>query len=376
MFATAKIFGVMIACISVVGFLLWFRQTPPYRLENHTTPEITQLLEKIPTEYSATTTVQRIIAPAVSTSRAEPPRVIQSNITSPIIHQPVSPSIPVPFQAAPVVSSTPQGMPVGASSTSQSPMLPPPLVSTRDLQLDEAALLRAVVKIECPTTDGLGKYVGSGFVMPGNVVVTAAHVIKDSGSATCSVIFSHDRVPVHYLKGTIDDLKEVQRRHDEQGIDLAVIHLPALESYPEAQAIFTEYPAIPYPVCTDANLLGDTLLHFGYPANFKDQSYLSELQGEAVLFADIKGIKNQLSADQTYTFKSPIFSFTGDETALHPYMVSRVGTYYGDSGGLAFDATKQCILGPHRGASIGSSSGENYSVFMVLGWGNLRDLIK
>ena len=122
-------------------------------------------------------------------------------------------------------------------------------------------------------------------------------------------------------------------------------------------------------------MLSDKLLHFGYPSNYADQNYLSRLEGEAVVYADITGIKEQLSEDQTYVFKTPIFSFTGDEFNKHPYMVSRVASFYGDSGGLAFNADKQCVIGPHRGGTIGKSAGENYSVFMNLGWQGVRALL-
>lgn len=239
------------------------------------------------------------------------------------------------------------------------PSLPP---------LDEDALLKGVVKIECPAADGLGKYVGSGFSLGKGIIVTAAHVIKDSSNATCNVVFPRERKPVHYLQGQIENLQDVIQRHDEKGIDAAVIKLPPIDTYPDAKNIFSEYPVIPYPICAEKVMLGDKLLHFGYPSNFVDQNYLSKLEGQAVLRADINGMTNQLSQDQTYSFRTPVFGFTYDESTAHPYMVSQVATFYGDSGGLAFNAAKQCIIGPHRGATIGKTSGDHYSIFINLGW--------
>lgn len=240
--------------------------------------------------------------------------------------------------------------------------------------LDETSILKAVVKIECPA-DG-GKYIGSGFAVKGNIIVTAAHVIKDSISEGCTVIFPYERKPIHYLKGVIANLEEIKKRHDEQGVDFALLKLPTLDSYPEAKAIYGEsYPYIPYPACSNPKMLGDKLLHFGYPSNYADQNYLSRLEGEAVASADIKGIKEQLSQDQSYSFKSPVLGFTYDEEALHSYMVSRVASFYGDSGGLAFNATQQCILGPHRGGTIGREAGENFSVFINMGWGGIQKII-
>ncbi|QQG45403.1 MAG: trypsin-like peptidase domain-containing protein [Candidatus Sungiibacteriota bacterium] len=277
------------------------------------------------------------------------------------------PKLPPP----PAVSSA-TTVPEGLALAPEEVLPPVPEFSSSD----EAEILRSVVKIECPSSDGLGKYVGSGFMLKGGIVVTAAHVVKDSASENCSVIFPRERKPIHYLHATIENLQEVIRRHDEEGIDVAILRMPQLESFPEARAIFQEYPQVPYPLCTNPKMLGDKLLHFGYPSNYVDQNYLSKLEGEAVVHADIKGMKTQLSQDQTYTYRSPIFQYTNSETEVHPYMVSRVASFYGDSGGLAFNATKKCIVGPHRGGTIGRSSGENFSIFMNLGWNRAKEVVK
>lgn len=280
------------------------------------------------------------------------------------------------FELPPVLLPLPKPEPppiISAATGTPLIELPPPFLTSLP-PLDEDAILRAVVKIQCPTKDGLGKFIGSGFVLKGDLVVSAAHVIMDSGSETCEIIFPRERRPTYYLRGTIDGLKEVKRRHDEEGIDVGILKLPKLETYPEAAAIFSAYPAIPYSICENPKMLGDKLVHLGYPSNYVDQNYLSRLEGEAVVWADIQGVKEQLSEDQTYTFRTPIFGFTADESEPHPYMVSRVSSFYGDSGGLAFNVTRQCILGPHRGGTIGKGEGENYSIFMVLGWKKIKNL--
>jgi len=290
-----------------------------------------------------------------------PEQVRQIRLSAPPLPRiELPPPAPVPAATSSPAAAVPAPVPEPPA-----PPLPPPLPP-----LDELSLLAAVVKIECPSEDGRGKYVGSGFVLPKGIVVTAAHVIKDSGSDTCEVIFPNkDRAPSHFLRGITEDLAEVKKRHDEEGIDVAVIFLPALSAYPEGAAVFPRgYPFIPYPICDEPQMLKDKLLHFGYPSNYLNQSYLSKLDGEAVAYADIQGIKEQLSEDQTFTFKTPIFGYTNDQSRLHPYMVSRVPSFYGDSGGLAFNRDKQCILGPHRGGTIGGGAGENFSVFPVLGW--------
>lgn len=327
--------------------------------------------------------------PVVETrsGREDAPAVISQATTS--IKENI-PSIPLRVEIPPVfippLSSEPPPIPPPTKPSSPAPppeeektptpLRPPPPPPPPPPPLDEQALLLAVVKIQCPTSDNLGEYIGSGFVLKGDIVITAAHVVMDSGSENCKVIFpSKERRPVHYLRGVIQDLADLKKRHDEEGIDVAVLKLPPLDSYSEAQAIFNKYPAIPYLVCESPMMRGDKLLHFGYPSNFVNQDYLSKLDGEVITYADIDGVKEQLSQDATYTFKSPIFKYTNDESRLYPYMISRVPSFYGDSGGLAFNAAKQCVLGPHRGGTIGRGAGENYSVFMFLGWEGAKTLL-
>lgn len=313
--------------------------------ENIATPPIAETEQPKPKEDTSF----KSVSPAVTAKEFLIPSLVKTEIDFPL-------KLSVP--EIPVATTS-------AKATSSEPKLPP---------LDEEALLGAIVKIQCPSSDGLGKYVGSGFALKGGIIVTAAHVIKDSSSDICDIIFPRDRRPAYYLKGTIDNLKEVIRRHDASGIDFAVLKLPDINSYPDAKAIFSEYPYISYPVCENPAMLGDKLLHFGYPSNYVDQGYLSKLSGESIVYMDIKGVKDALSEDQTFTYRTPIFFSTSNELKMHPYMISKVASFYGDSGGLAFNEVKQCILGPHRGGTIGKSSGENYSVFMLMGWDNVKGL--
>lgn len=288
------------------------------------------------------------------------------------ILQAIPKEIILPHLSSPqaTASETPLLRPAQTVTPSSSPVavpVPP---------LDQDALLAAVVKIECPADDLGSYYSGSGFVLADGSVVTAAHVVMNSKSDRCAIIFPYKQRPIRHLQGTIaGGVAVAKKRHDEEGIDVAVLKLPPIATYPEAKAIFSQYPAVPYPICSSPKVLGDELLHFGYPANYEDQGYLSELQGQAVANADIKSITELLSQDQTYTYKSPVFDYTFDESSLHPYIVSRVASFYGDSGGLAFDRTRQCILGPHRGGTQGRDPGENYSIFINLGWDKAKAVL-
>jgi len=335
---------------------------------------------------SATTT------PTAATfdSEVSPPK-IRSSESKKQTRKEATPTLPLPSLIAPIAPLPPLPAPVGnhasatalnataSSSPAPAPVAPPkPVLPPLDLD----AIFSSVVKIECPSEDRKGKYVGSGFVLSdsqtsGISIVTVAHLLMASGTDSCTVIFPKDRAPSRYFTGAIrEDRALIRKRHDEEGIDIAIITLPPLAEYPEAKEVFPDaYPAVPYPICTDPDMIGDVLYHFGYPSNFLNQSYLSKSDGKAVAYADIKGIETVLSQDQTSSYKSPIFSYVTDTFNLHPYMASQVATFYGDSGGLAFNATKQCILGPQRGGTIGGGAGENISIFPLLGWPPTRPLL-
>lgn len=335
--------------IALFIFLFVLQRSPEVRIRDEAQGKV-YIPEVIPIRPATTSGIRG--------GASQPQLPASKKVTAP----PLLPAskIVIPLKLSPVVKSE------AATTTVVEKPLPPSGPALPPLDVEE--IMSAVVKIQCPAEDGLGKYIGSGFVLNSRTVVTAAHVVKDAGSEVCDVIFQKDRRPIHYLRGTLENLQTIIKRHDEEGIDVAVLTLPPLDEYPEARAIFSEYPKILYPVCASPQMLGDKLLHFGYPSNYVDQNYLSRLEGEAVVHADIKGIKEQLSEDQTFVFKTPILGFTYDESGMHPYMVSRVASFYGDSGGLAFNQTKQCVIGPHRGGTIGKSAGENFSVFMNLGW--------
>lgn len=366
----AKLFWTAAASVLLLGLVL-------FAADRTVTPSRTVSSETMPVQDGGPIADAVAEQPAASTAAAD--AAASSTPAEPLhkteaafrgVMQSARPHLKIePPPALPPAPSSTAVLTAPPSADTVPPAAEPPPAPTLP-PLDEEAILRAVVKIECPSEDRKGKYVGSGFLLPKGVVVTAGHLLMDSGGETCQVIFPKDRHPAHYLNGIIkEDRAEIKRRHDEEGIDVAVMYMPRLSAYPEARAIFPErYPYVPYPICDTPAVRGDKLLHFGYPSSFLNQSYLAKAEGEAVLYADIKGIKEQLTEDQTSLFKTPIFGYTNDQQNFHPYLVSRVGTFYGDSGGLAFDATKQCILGPHRGGIIGGGAGENFSVFPVLGW--------
>ena len=362
----------LVSLIGIIGALLGFVPARPMQPAPMPRTEPTRVESPGPDAHATMPAVSQnslLRDPAIRQGIQSLKPVIKKEFTAPIVAPPkiilqiVAPPALVVAASSSPASSTPALSPQKPAE----PPLPP---------LNEKAIFSAVVKIECPSEDRKGRYVASGFAMPHGVIVTAAHLIKDSGSDTCTVIFPRNRAPSIYLLGKTEDREAARRRHDEQGIDVAFIFMPLLAAYPEAHTVFPDaYPFIPYPACADPALLGDAILHFGYPSSFQDNSYLDASEGKAAAYADINGITEELSEDQSYLFKSPVFKYTNDQSQLHPYLVSRSPSFYGDSGGLGFDVTRQCIIGPDRGGTIGGAAGENFSIFMVLGWQGVRSIL-
>ncbi|KKW18167.1 MAG: hypothetical protein UY60_C0019G0009 [Parcubacteria group bacterium GW2011_GWB1_50_9] len=305
----------------------------------------------------------------------EKPDVSDTGIKEEKKVEPAKDEIPVKQNPPKISSPSPMvvvipPIPVFLPATTTEKAAPPAATQEkpRTPEIDENAILRAVVKIQCPATDGIGKSIGSGFVLKDGLVVTVAHLLMDSGSKTCDVIFPKDRFPIHYLKGEItEDFSVIRKRFEDDGIDLGFLRLPVIAEYDDARTIFGNfYPALPYPVCDNPSVIGDVVYHYGYPSNFQGLNYLSRMDGIIVSYADIRGTSTQVSADGGATYRAPDFSFTDDEKEFHPYAVSQVGIFYGSSGGLAFDASKACILGVNHGFGKGSTL--TYSIFLNLGW--------
>lgn len=260
--------------------------------------------------------------------------------------------------------------PVSLSATTTADATPPVVTQEKPklLEIDEDAIFRAVVKIQCPAADGIGKSIGSGFVLKDGIVVTVAHLLMDSGVKTCDVIFPKDRFPIHYLKGEItESVEAIKKRFEEDGIDIGFLRIPLIAEYDDARTIFGNfYPSLPYSVCDNPSIIGDVVYHYGYPSNFKDLNYLSRMEGVVVSYADIQGTSIQIPEGGGASYRAPDFSFTNDEKEFHPYAVSQVGIFYGSSGGLAFDASRACILGVNHGFGKGSTA--TYSIFLSIGW--------
>ena len=280
--------------------------------------------------------------------------------------KPTPPTIPNINSAEIAIPQIPVSLP--ATTTEKAAPPASPQEKQKLPEIDENTIFRAVVKIQCSATDGVGKSIGAGFVLKDGLVVTVAHLLMDSGAKTCDVIFPKDRFPIHYLKGEItESVEAIKKRFEEDGIDIGFLKLPLIAEYTDARTIFGNfYPALPYPICSNSSIIGDTVYHYGYPSNFQGLNYLSRMDGIVVSYADIKGTSIQTPADGGASYRAPDFSFTNDEKEFHPYAVSQVGIFYGSSGGLAFDASKACILGVNHGFGKGSTA--TYSVFLNLGW--------
>ena len=301
--------------------------------------------------------------PAVSsfplaTSSAEKPALAISNEQK----KPIAPPPPIVFIYPPVPQASTT---IGEKKSEALPIVEKkPKIGA----FDENLIFRAVVKIQCPASDGVGKSIGSGFVLGSGLVVTVAHLLMDSASDTCDVIFPNNRFPIHYLKAKItEDTARIRERLEKDGIDIAFLKMPPMAEYSDARSIFgSAYPSLPYPLCSNPAIIGNVVYHYGYPSSFKDLNYLSRMEGTIVSYADVSSVSPKISEDYS-TYLAPDFYFTISESQFHPYAVSKVGIYYGDSGGLVFDATNACVLGVNHGFGMNGSTA--FSIYTILSYG-------
>lgn len=244
--------------------------------------------------------------------------------------------------------------------TSNQPPLPspPPLPP-----LDEDALMRAVVRIRC------GNIYGSGIVVsPDGLVLTVAHVVIaaiETSVSGCDVIFPRKHrefdfySETYYRKGIILASTTTATLYKEKGLDVAALRIMPLTD----DSVFPDgYPFVNMPFC-GPDILDDEVLLFGYAANVgasadSPGSILSRFSGEILQFADITGVRKEPSSiSKNSNDFFPNLAYSLDENMPHPIVIIfSNNNFSGASGGLAFNASKQCIIGTN--SAVGTSTGD------------------
>lgn len=235
-----------------------------------------------------------------------------------------------------------------------SPPLPP---------LNEDALMRAVVRIQC------GNIYGSGIIVNSEgLVLTVAHVIIsaiEAGASECDVIFPKKHPEfnfyseTYYRKGVIIASTTTATLYKEKSLDVAALRIRPLPDDP----VFPDgYPFVNMPFC-GTDILDDEILLFGYAANVGTSadspgSVLSRFSGGVLQFADITGVRKEPSSiSKNGNDFFPNLAYSLDENMPHPIVIIfSNNNFSGASGGLAFNASKQCIVGTN--SAVGTSTGD------------------
>src|SRR3989344_2097049 len=200
-------------------------------------------------------------------------------------------------------------------------------------QSQEEELWRAGVKLECLHADKKATSLGSGIVLTKDgVIATNFHVVQNVD--TCKVIFPSSGTfngnvirPVYYLSGKI-----TKKADNGENYDIALLQMDPISSFtidPAYNWKGNPYPFISYPVCATSEL-GDKVIHYGWDSRSDEGNIMDRTKGAVREF-----IWYSESEDELY--------YDGDEKSL--YVWTDAHTNPGVSGGLSFNATRDCIFG-------------------------------
>lgn len=227
---------------------------------------------------------------------------------------------------------------------------------TNETSPQEAEIMNAVVRVKCPYKGQDGKYYyGSGFVLSGSKVITAAHVLSKSSSDFCEVIFPVNKKAIFSVSARIRDFAALKDR--EVSTDWAIMDLPPLpEDKKDISDFFkNEYPRVNFPVCSFETRLGDKVAVYGY---LKADDYLSKIVGTLYAYSRAADV-DELPTDDA---PNPYLIMMAEEITPQTYKfdeyiyliskIERDTPITGASGGLLFDETHQCVLGLNTGSKL------------------------
>ena len=217
--------------------------------------------------------------------------------------------------------------------------------------IDYNELLTATVKMKCPSKVNPGEYYyGSGFIISGNRLITAAHIIEASVGDVCDIILPDtNRNATYSISVDISDRSQLQEIRQVQLQDVVEYQLPSINSNSAvASAYNNQYPYISLPFCDASIRIGDDLEFYGYPEI--NPNYLSNISGsiygyqQAYLVAG--DIELSFTTDEIYNYLPQYFS---DYINILAEIDSSI-PIMGYSGGPVINKSKKCIVGPNSGS--------------------------
>ncbi len=236
----------------------------------------------------------------------------------------------------------------------------------------ESEAKKAIVLIECLKTNA--KSLGSGVVIKGSLVLTAAHVVEETEGDECNVAFPDDQGNArHYFKALIQDKESTSQRYKTDGLDFAILKLLPLTSH----EVFSTYPFTSIATCP-SDTLYDTSFHLGYSGTITAVGGLRpqvNQKGIVSAYGDIQSVKLVTTSDGKIDYQ-PDLEYTNDTLNQHPYIVSQVDNLYpGASGSPAFDTAQGCLLGLDISAGK-DSQGNIYAWIINVGFEKIKSLIE
>lgn len=221
-------------------------------------------------------------------------------------------------------------------------------------QAGEEELWRAVVKLECEHADKKATSIGSGVVLTKDgIIATNYHVVADA--AGCKIIFPSSGIfngnvirPVYSLFGNV-----IKKADDGENYDIALLQMDPISSFsidPSYNWKGNPYPYVPFSFCT-SSAKGDKVIHYGWDSRSDEGNIIDRTKGSVTEFIRYSESENE-------------FYYGGNEKSL--YVWTDAHTNSGVSGGLGFNASRDCIFG--LSSRIGGEPG-NYRTW-ILNFGN------
>lgn len=245
----------------------------------------------------------------------------------------------------------------GSKANSEKPAGTAPV----SIEISYNDIFKSTVKFKCNDRfNPGGYYYGSGFVVPGNRIITAAHILYAASGNSCEIIFPDlKRNATYAVKTDLGDIDKITEVYTKQYKDIAVLPLPPIENNPPVAAKFGDiYPDISLPFCDSSIRIGDKVQFFGYPED--NPNYLSDSLGS--IYGYLSPNFGTYEKDGEFLIDSnialgEISSYPGsmnkyNEVAFKTEGSSLTSSREGYSGGPAIDVDKKCILGPVSGYKI------------------------
>jgi len=232
---------------------------------------------------------------------------------------------------------------------------------------DEEELWASVVAIRCSyplATGGNATVAGSGIVLDNaGIIVSNNHVVDHGPETKCEALFPAFSENTYFRIRAFGTFPAATVTKSGNSInDIAILRVEKSANFVERVAYLRQYYGwagepfhpLPYPVCRSI-ATGDQIIHY-------DWQVINAAAGGYEALRTVGVVAEFLSVN------NGLFSITG-EGLIPRYAVTNITKRGGASGGLAFNASRDCFLG------LISRATENLAYILYLNHPDARDIL-